>query len=85
MSLTQSTVQINGYGTIAGLILSSFFAMLIVLYKPDQSAWYSAYSVPAAHLAQADLVSVAVMGQLAVAHMYLVGRWSREVEHSRRG
>ncbi|GAA5988566.1 hypothetical protein JCM10908_003623 [Rhodotorula pacifica] len=51
---------INAYGTVGGLIVGSFFNMLIVLFQPEESAAF-------------------IGGQLAVAHMYMIAVFVRNI------
>ncbi|BGO96329.1 hypothetical protein NBRC10512v2_008053 [Rhodotorula toruloides] len=61
--------QINGYGTIAGFCLASFFNMLIVLCQPASSAVFSKSSV----------MQLLLAAQLTVAHMFLVAIMVRDM------
>lgn len=53
---------INAYGTVAGLCIASFFAMLIVLFQPAQSAWYIAAQLALAHMYLVAIMARDMMG-----------------------
>ncbi|GAA5947149.1 hypothetical protein JCM3775_001877 [Rhodotorula graminis] len=68
---------INAYGTLAGLIIASFFAMLIVLFQPAQSAWYIAAQLALAHMYLVAIMARNMMGT-ASSGVNAIQRWHAE-------
>ncbi|GAA5852858.1 hypothetical protein JCM9279_006206 [Rhodotorula babjevae] len=68
---------INAYGTLAGLIIASFFAMLIVLFQPAQSAWYIAAQLALAHMYLVAIMARNMMGS-ASHGVNAIQRWHAE-------
>ncbi|GAA6054022.1 hypothetical protein JCM3770_002422 [Rhodotorula araucariae] len=58
----QVTTDINTYGTVSGVCIASFFAMLIVLFQPAQSAWYIAAQLTLAHMYLVAVMARNIMG-----------------------
>ncbi|BGP44076.1 hypothetical protein JCM10450v2_008293 [Rhodotorula kratochvilovae] len=68
---------INAYGTVAGLCIASFFAMLIVLFQPAQSAWYIAAQLALAHMYLVAIMARNIMGT-ASEGTNAIQRWHAE-------
>ncbi|GAA5897653.1 hypothetical protein JCM8208_000224 [Rhodotorula glutinis] len=68
---------INAYGTLAGLVIASFFAMVIVLFQPAQSAWYIAAQLALAHMYLVAIMARNMMSQ-ASSGVNSIQRWHAE-------